>query len=72
MVLDQLVKEVDVRLGETAKLVVVEVEQGESWWKTGMAEVANGVAGQNQSFDILVVCHVGWMPCVAFDRFAQI
>ena len=58
-----------------------------------MAEVANGVTGQNQSFNVLrnyrnyhhdghyylhvfyhdenlVVCHVGGVPCVAFDRFA--
>ena len=58
-----------------------------------MAEVADGVTGQNQSFDVLrnychcyhddhvhifydvknlVVCHVGWEPCVAFDCLAQI
>ena len=86
-----------------------------------MAEVANGVTGQYQSFDVLrnnhhhedheyhdyhdedydedhdyhdypdedydedndylyisnddenlVVSHIGWMPCIAFDRFTQI
>ena len=69
-----------------------------------MAEVGNGVTGQDQSFDVLrnnhyyedhahrdyhdedhddlyiyndddenlVVSHVGWMPCVAFNSFAQI